>query len=87
MESALDPEIFSQTDKNTLTELWIKADQMEQVGIYNLRLVVYYTDYPNIFDRKEFIVNIYNPCRILTPVTNLAEQEYYVGSGTAFYDV
>ena len=60
---------------------------MEQVGIYHLLLVVYYTNYPNIFDQKEFIVNIYNPCRILTPATNLAEQEYYIGSGMAFYDI
>ena len=87
VEAALDPKIFTQTDSISQTELFIEADQMEQVGTYKLRLLVYYADYPYVSDQKEFIVNIANLCTILAPATGLIEQEYFVGSGPAFYDI
>ena len=73
IESALDPKIFTQTDSISQAKLFIEADQIEQVGTYKLRLLVFYEDFPEVSDQKDFIVNIANLCSILSPATSLIE--------------
>ena len=60
---------------------------MSLADTYTLRLIIFYSDYPDIYDKKEFIVRVYNPCQIFSPVFSVIEQEYFVGSGPAFYNV
>ena len=80
---ALDPSIFTVDE----TELFIEASEFNQVGLYSIRLFVYYEDYPDIHDSLDFDVQIINPCSIITPSEDLAELEYLVGSGPMIYNI
>ena len=63
-EVPLNPVIFTETQALTLRTLTVKANDLYQLGLYNLLLKVSYANYPEVHGLIEFAVEVLNPCKI-----------------------
>lgn len=58
VEAALDLSMFSQVDSLTGTSLTAQTDDLDKVGSYRVRLIVFYRDFPDVAAQKDFAVEV-----------------------------
>ena len=77
--SAIDP-IFTGTYTATTKTLSVQTDDFTKATTYTMWVKVQYTDWPTIFQTKEFTVDVKNPC--LTDTLTISANKFAIPAMT-----